>query len=138
VKAIFYPAGVWRTYRALQRATTRRVPYSLRSQPLLDALLARILRRRGWHVVYTLQQPHPEGAWNRWQFGRLMETCDAVVMHDEGLAARLREIFPRCARKIASLTHGMDLPELPSESDRELARAGLGVSPVEPLLLFFG
>ena len=46
--------------------------------------------------------------------------------------------FPRRAPKIASLTHGMDLPGWPSESDRELARGSLGVSPGEPLLLFFG
>ncbi|MGZ8211801.1 MAG: glycosyltransferase family 4 protein [Burkholderiales bacterium] len=67
-----------------------------------------------------------------------MDTCDAIVMHDTHLAAQLRQMFPRCAQEIASLTHGMDLPELPSEEDRARARAALGVSPSEPLLLFFG
>ena len=138
VKAIFYPAGLWRTYRVLAAREPAVFHIHFAVSPVLDALLARMLRRRGWYVVYTLQQPHPKGAFHRWQFGRLLEACDTVVMHDEGLAARLREIFPRSAPKIASLAHGIDLPQLASPSDRELARAGLGVSPGEPLLLFFG
>ena len=137
-KAISYPGGVWRSYHALKHQEPGVFHIHFALSPMLDALLARALRQRGWRVVYTFQQPHPEGAWRRWQYRRLMENCDVIAMHDECLAARLREIFPSCAAKIASLTHGTELPPLPSEKERELARSALGVAESEPLLLFFG
>jgi len=138
VKAISYPRGVWRAFRELREQEPGVFHIHFAISPVLDALLARALRRRGWRVVYTLQEPQPEGVWNRWQYGRLMATCDVIVMHDESLAVSLRRMFPDCARKITSLTHGMDLPQLPSESDRERSRSSLGVAPNQPLLLFFG
>ena len=55
--------------------------------------------------------------------------------HTGGAAA---EIFPGCEHKISSLTHGTDLPQLPTERERSLARSALGVSPDQPVLLFFG
>ena len=138
IKAISYPYGVWRSYRTLKKLESGVFHIHFSVSPMLDALLARSLRLRGWYVAYTMQEPHPEGAWKRWQYQRLLASCDVIVMHDEALAARLREMFPKDAAKIASLTHGMDLPDLPSERDRALARSQLGVSPAEPLLLFFG
>src|SRR5206468_66960 len=63
VKALSYPAGVWRTYRVLKRQEPGVFHIHFAVSPVLDALLAGALRRRGWKVVYTLQQPHPEGAW---------------------------------------------------------------------------
>jgi glycosyltransferase involved in cell wall biosynthesis len=129
---------VWRTYQTLKQQKPGEFHIHFAVLPALDAVLARALRRRRWHVVYTFQRPHPEGVLSRWQHGRLMENCEVIVMHDENLAARLREIYPGLADRITTQTHGMDLPELPSERDRELARAALGVSPGEPLLLFFG
>jgi glycosyltransferase involved in cell wall biosynthesis len=137
-KAISYPGGVWRSYCALKHREPGVFHIHFALSPVLDALLARTLHQRGWRVVYTFQQPHPEGAWHRWQYRRLMENCDVIVMHDEGLAFRLREIFPGCASKIASLTHGTELPPLPSKKERTLARSELGVAESEPLLLFFG
>lgn len=138
LKAISYPAGLWRAYRTLRRQQAGVFHIHFSMSPILDALLVRALRRKGWHVVYTLQEPHPEGAWNRWQYGRLMECCNIVAMHSDILAARLREIFPGCEHKISSLTHGTDLPQLPTERERSLARSALGVSPDQPVLLFFG
>jgi len=138
LKAVSYPCGVWRTYRTLRRLEPGVFHIHFAVIPALDALLARALRRRGWHVVYTFQRPHPQGAWSRWEHGQLMSTCDAIVMHDAILAEQLRHMFPKYAERIASLTHGMDLPELPSEDQRASARAALGVSQHELLLLFFG
>lgn len=138
VKAFCYPAGVWRTYQALKPREPGVFHIHFAVSPMLDAWLAGALHRRGWRVVYTFQRPHPKGAWSRWQYRRLMKACDVIAMHDQGLAERLRVMFPGCASKITSLTHGMDLPRLPSGQDRELARAGLGVAAGEPLLLFFG
>ena len=138
LKAFAYPIGVWRTYRTLKRQPAGVFHIHFPVSPVLDTMLARSLHRREWHIVYTLQEPHPEGVWNRWQYGRLMDSCDVIVMHSENLAARLRELFPEHEPKIAALTHGTDLPEVPAEQDREQARSWLGVSREQPLLLFFG
>ena len=138
VKGICYPAGVWRAFRALRRQNPGVFHIHTAVFPRLDALLARALRRRGWRVVYTFQEPHPRGLLSRWRYRALMETCDVIAMHGEGLAAVLREIYPSCSERITALTHGMDVPELPSKGDREMARDWLGVRPGERLLLFFG
>lgn len=138
LKALCYPAGVWRTYRTLRRGEDNVFHIHTAILPPLDALLAKALRRRRWRVVYTLQEPHPRDAWSRWKYAQLFETCNVIVMHGEDLAERLRGMFPRFAGRIASLRHGMDLPELASESERERARQEIGVLPDERLLLFFG
>jgi glycosyltransferase involved in cell wall biosynthesis len=138
LKAFSYPMGVWRSYRTLTKQTPGVFHIHFPISPLVDSLLARALRKRGWHVVYTLQEPHPAGAWNHWQYGRLMDSCHAIVMHEEGLAARLRELFPRLANRVKTLTHGADLPAVPTADERTAARQALGVVGGGPLILFFG
>ncbi|MGZ9005507.1 MAG: hypothetical protein ACXW20_17165, partial [Burkholderiales bacterium] len=68
LKAIDYPGGVWRTYRSLKRQQPGIFHIHFAVVPLLDALLAGALRRRGWRVVYTFQQPFPDNAWSRWGY----------------------------------------------------------------------
>jgi glycosyltransferase involved in cell wall biosynthesis len=138
LKALSYPLGVWRTCRTLKSEPAGVFHIHFSVIPFLDGLLAAVLRERAWRVVYTLQEPHPDGLLNRWQYRRLMKNCDIIVMHDVQLAEQLSRMFPELSPKIASLTHGMDLPTLPSAKDRAEARAGLGVLPGETLLLFFG
>ena len=138
LKGLCYPAGVWRTYQTLRRLESGVFHIHAAVVPPLDALLARLLRRRGWRIVYTFQEPHPCSIWNRWSQAQVIKVCDSVLMHGEDLASRLRGIFPEFAGRIAPLPHGMDMPQLASEAERESSRRELGVSSEEQLLLFVG
>lgn len=137
-KGFAYPLGIWRTWIALRRQEPGVFHIHFSVFPSLDAILVQALARRGWRIIYTLQEPHPSGPLNRWRYARLIRAASRVCMHSEPLAARLRELFPWAERKIVALTHGADIPALPSAAARRQARAALGVTPDQFLLLFFG
>lgn len=140
VKALVYPAGVWRTWRLLrgQRAGVLHLQWAL--VPLLDGWLARALRARGWRVVYTIHDPlpGPERRLAAWHQRRLLPQVDALIVHTPSLEESLVAAYPELAGRVRVIPHGGAPEPLPTEADRATARARLQLPGGGPLLLLFG
>ena len=138
LKALSYPLGLWRTWKALKS----RPPGILHVQwaliPALDAVLLRKLRSRGWRVVYTAHDvitdlSHPR---RRRQWRRMFRHTDAVVVHTAGLEQVLRNHCEDVIRKIQEIPQGVSNFSLSPDVDRGRARQILGLDSDAPLLLF--
>ena len=140
VKALGYPVGLWRTWRALrlQPPGILHVQWSL--VPLLDTVLIRTLRAQGWRVVYTAHEVVSEigRPLKRWQFGRIYREADAVVVHTPGLARKLRDWVGPGLGEVRVIPEGISTFPLAPDVDQKRAREVLGLQPGGPVLLFFG
>lgn len=140
VKALAYPAGIWRTWRTLseQPAGVLHVQWAL--VPLLDALLARALQARGWRIVYTVHDPlpgpdRPLAAWHhRW----FLRRAEALIVHTPAIRQALVADYPEVAARVHVIPHGGISHPLPTETDRASARLRLRLEVDRPLLLLFG
>lgn len=139
LKAIGYPLGLWRTWRALRArpASVFHVHWAL--VPALDALLLAALRKRGWRVAYTVHDPlPPAGRLAHRQYARLLSRVDAAIVHTPQLGRQLLADYPNLAGRVHVVPHGGNaLPAL-TAADRAQARARLGLEADRPVLLFFG
>jgi D-inositol-3-phosphate glycosyltransferase len=140
LKAMSYPLGLWRTWKALKG----RPPGVLHVQwaliPALDAVLLRKLRSRGWRVVYTAHDvitdlSHPRG---RRQWRRMFRQTDAVVVHSARMAQVLRDHGGDVVREIHEIPQAVSTFTLSPDVNRGRARQILGLDSNDPLLLFFG
>jgi glycosyltransferase involved in cell wall biosynthesis len=140
VKAIGYPAGVWRTWRLLRREPAGVLHVQWALVPLLDGLLARALRARGWRVVYTVHDPlpGPERPLAARHQRCLLPHVDALIVHTPSLEQALVASYPELAGRVQVIPHGGVPEPLPTEADRARARLRLGLEPDGPLLLLFG
>lgn len=140
VKALGYPLGLWRTWRALKSARPGILHVQWALAPLLDALLLRDLRSRGWSIVYTAHEVFFEigRPLRRWTFRRLYRHIDAVIVHTPGLARRLRADSGDILREVCVIPEGIGMLPLLPDLDRTAARGILGVDVAGPLLMFFG
>src|SRR4029077_1260081 len=82
MKAIGYPAGLWRTWRALRSRAASIFHLHWALVPALDGLLLGALRARGWGFVSTAPAPLPP-ADGRAPGGsaRLLAHVDAAIVH---------------------------------------------------------
>ena len=140
VKAIGYPAGVWRTWRLLRNEPAGVLHVQWALVPFLDGLLARALRGRGWRIVYTVHDPlpgpeRPVAARHR---RCLLSRVDALIVHTPSLERALVASYPEVAGRVRVIPHGGVPGPLPTETDRGDARLRLGLPTDGPLLLFFG
>jgi glycosyltransferase involved in cell wall biosynthesis len=140
VKAFGYPLGLWRTWRLLRRQPAGALHVQWALLPLLDGLLARALRSRGWRVVYTVHDPlpGPDRPLAARHQRRLLSQLDACVVHTPALERSLVASYPELAGRVRVIPHGGALEPLPTETDRTDARLRLGLAPSGPLLLLFG
>jgi glycosyltransferase involved in cell wall biosynthesis len=140
VKAIGYPAGVWRTWRLLRKEPAGVLHVQWALVPVLDGLLARALRRRGWRVVYTVHDPLP-GPGRRLAARHqrcLLPHVDALIVHTPSLERSLVESYPELAGRVRVIPHGGVPEPVPTEADCAGARHRLGLDPEGPVLLLFG
>lgn len=139
-KALGYPLGLWRAWRALkvQPPGILHVQWSL--LPLLDAVLIRKLRAKGWRVVYTAHEVVSEigRPFKRSRFGRIYRQADAVVVHTPGLARKLHDWGGPGLGEIREIPEGISTFPLSPDVDQKRAREVLGLPPGPPVLLFFG
>jgi glycosyltransferase involved in cell wall biosynthesis len=140
LKLLSYPAGLWRTWRALKVQSPGILHVQWALVPWLDAVLIRKLRSKGWRVVYTahdvvseLDQPV-----RRWMFRRIYREVDAVIVHTPGLAGKLCNDSGDVLREVRDIPEGVSTFPLSPGVDRSNARRILGLNPTGPLLLFFG
>jgi glycosyltransferase involved in cell wall biosynthesis len=140
VKAIAYPAGVWRTWRLLRNEPPGVLHVQWALVPLLDGLLARALRTRGWRVVYTVHDPlpRPERPLAARHQRCLLSHVDALIVHTASLERALVASYPEVAERVRVIPHGGVPEPLPTEADRANARLRLGLDPDAPVLLLFG
>lgn len=140
VKALGYPLGLWRTWRLLRTESPGVLHVQWALLPLLDGLLARALRARGWRVVYTVHDPLPEP--DRLLAARhqrcLLSQVDACIVHTPALERSLVASYPELTGRVRVIPHGGVPEPLPTEADRASARLRLGLAPSGPLLLLFG
>jgi len=134
IKALSYPAGLWRIWKALKD----RPPGVLHLQwaliPALDLLLIKALRSKGWRVVYTAHDGLPEGS----RLRSVGQAVDAIIVHTPGLAQEAVAGSGVSPQKVHAISHGnLGVFQEPDVSAPE-ARGALGIDPQGPLLLFFG
>lgn len=140
VKALGYPAGVWRTWRALRHGPPGVLHVQWTLVPLLDGLLARALKARGWRIVHTVHDPLPgptrplASRHHRW----FLSCADAVIVHTPFLAQQVAAAYPDTAGRVKVIPHGGVPQPLPSEADRLRARQRLAIEAGRPVLLLFG
>jgi len=140
LKAVSYPVGLWRTWRALRSDAPGVLHLQWALLPALDGLLVRALKARGWRVLYTVHDPLPESGrpmahrQHRWLLG----LCDALIVHTPQQARQLRDAYPDAAERVHIIPHGGAVFPLPAAAEQAQARRLLGVEPERPLLLFFG
>jgi glycosyltransferase involved in cell wall biosynthesis len=140
VKASGYPAGVWRTWRLLRTEPPGVLHVQWALVPLLDGLLARALRARGWRIVFTVHDPlpgpdRPLAARHR---RRLLSQVDVLIVHTPALEAALVASYPELAGRVRVIPHGGVPEPMPTEADRASARLRLGLGTDGPRLLLFG
>ena len=140
LKGLSYPAGLWRTWQALQARTPGIFHAQWALVPQLDTRLFRAIRAKGWRVVYTAHELiyDLERPARRRRLRSMLREIDAVIVHTPGLAQRLREDSGDVVREIREIPEGIaTLPQSP-EMDRVRTREMLGLESSAPLLLFFG
>lgn len=139
LKAIGYPLGLWRTWRALRArpASVFHVHWAL--IPVLDAVLLAALRKRGWRIAYTVHDPlPPAGRLAHRHYARLLSCVDAAIVHTPHLSRQLIADYPGVAERVHVVPHGGSAPAPVTTTDRAQARARLGLEGDRPVLLFFG
>jgi glycosyltransferase involved in cell wall biosynthesis len=140
LKAATYPNGVLRTWRTLRLGPAGVLHVHWALLPVIDVLLLRALRRRGWTIVLTLHDPCPEPefrvAYRRHQ--ALLAAVDILIVHTAGLGRQLTGSYPDTASKIRVIAHGGDGHPMPRPHERAQARQLLGLENDVPVLLFFG
>ena len=140
VKALGYPSGLWRTWRTLRHRPPAVLHVQWALVPLLDGLLARALKARGWRIVHTVHDPLPgptrplASRHQRW----FLSCADALIVHTPALAQQVISAYPDAAGRVKVIPHGGVPQPLPSETDRLRARQRLGVEEGRPMLLLFG
>lgn len=140
VKGLGYPAGVWRTWRSLRKEPAGVLHVQWALVPLLDGLLARALRARGWRVVYTVHDPlpGPERPLAARHQRCLLPHVDALIVHTPSLERALVTSYPEAVGRVCVIPHGGVPEPLAAEKDRGNARVRLGLGSDGPLLLLFG
>jgi D-inositol-3-phosphate glycosyltransferase len=140
LKALSYPLGLWRTWKALKDRSPGVLHVQWALIPALDAVLLRKLRGRGWRVVYTahdlitdLARPFNGGQWRR-----MYRQTDAVIVHLARLAKVLRDHSGDILREIREIPQGVSTFSVSRDADRGRARQMLGLDADAPVLLFFG
>ena len=139
LKALGYPAGLWRTWRALRKQAPAVFHVHWALVPALDALLLGALRKRGWRVVYTVHDPlPPAGRLAHRHYRRLLSQVDVAIVHTPHLAGQLVGDYPTVAERVRVVPHGGSALPPSSAAERAHARARLGIEADRPVLLFFG
>lgn len=140
LKAISYPVGLWRTWRALRSGFPGVLHLQWVPLPALDGLLVRALKTRGWRVLFTAHDPLPGSTrpmayrQHRWLLG----LSDAVIVHTPQQARQLSDAYPDVAERVHVIPHGGAVSPFPSSAEQAQARRFLGIEADRPLLLFFG
>ncbi len=140
VKAVCYPAGIWRTWRRLRSSAPGVLHLHWTLLPLLDGLLVRALKTRGWRAVYTVHDPlpGPDRRLARRQYQWLLSSIDALIVHTPHLAHQLVSAYSEVGARVHVIPHGGTAQPRLSDADRTRARQSLGLEVDRPVLLFFG
>jgi glycosyltransferase involved in cell wall biosynthesis len=140
IKALSYPFGLFRTWRALRDGPPGVFHLQWAPVPVLDRLLVRALRRRGWRIVYTVHDPLP-GPKRRTalRYHRaLLGLVDAAIVHTAQQHHAVTEAAPEIAGRVRVIPHGGARVSPPNAADRARSRERLRVHVDRPLLLAFG
>ncbi len=140
LKAIAYPLGLWRTWRALRLGAPGVFHVQWMPVPLLDRVLVRKLRSRGWRIVYTEHDPLPSPA-RRARFRHhceVLRMCDAVIVHTVRQHDELTCAVPDVATRVHVVAHGGTPVGVPDAAERTRCRERLQIDRERPLILFFG
>ncbi|MGP0071544.1 MAG: glycosyltransferase family 4 protein [Bryobacteraceae bacterium] len=140
LRALSYPAGLWRTWRALKPQSPGIFHVQWALIPMLDDLLIRKLRSKGWRVVYTAHDVETEldRPFRRRLFRRIYRRVDAVIVHSEALSQKLHDDSGDVLRQIVTIPEGASTFPFSPDLDPNVARRTLGLEFAGPLLLFFG
>ena len=106
-----------------------------------DAALFFLLRRSGLPVVFTAHNvvPHEGTAWDRLGHRLMYGLADRVIVHSEASRARLLALHRGARTRIRVIPQGHYARLFGGfAADRRRARADMGLSMAEPVLLFFG
>jgi glycosyltransferase involved in cell wall biosynthesis len=140
LKAIAYPFGLWRTWRALRVGPPGVFHLQWAPMPLLDRLLVRALKARGWRIVYTEHDLLPVPARRarlRHHFG-LLRLCDAIIVHTLNQRDELSGAVPDLTDRLHVIAHGSTRTPLPDARERARCRERLQLDRERPIILFFG
>jgi glycosyltransferase involved in cell wall biosynthesis len=140
VKAIGYPAGIWRTWRVLRKEPAGVLHVQWALIPFLDGLLVRALRARGWRIVYTVHDllPGPDRPLAARHQRCLLSQVHGLIVHTPSLERRLVASYPEVAGRVNVIPHGGVPEPVPTETERASARLHLRLPADGPLLLLFG
>lgn len=140
LKVFSYPAGLWRTWRALRTEPAGIFHVQWALVPLFDVALIRKLRSRGWRIVYTAHEVNSElgGPLRRWLYGRIYRLADVVIVHTPALAAKLRNHSGGYLKDIRTVPEGVSTFPFSPNLDRTSAQRSVGLECTGPVLLFFG
>jgi glycosyltransferase involved in cell wall biosynthesis len=138
LKGMSYPLGLLRTWRALRVGRPGVFHLQWTPLPLLDRLLVRALKSRGWRVVYTEHDPLPAPARRRRQHCELLRMCDAVIVHTLQQHDELVSAVPEVAERIHVIPHGGVRAAIPDAAERARCRERLGVEHDRQIILAFG
>jgi glycosyltransferase involved in cell wall biosynthesis len=140
IKALSYPFGLFRTWRALRDEPPGVFHLQWAPVPVLDRLLVRALERRGWRIVYTIHDPLPRSSWYaaRRHHLELLALTDAVIVHTAQQQQDVTDTVPELTDRVHVIAHGGTRVPVPNADDRARCRERLRVHPQRPLLLAFG
>ncbi len=124
LKLLSYPFGLWRTWRALKHEPPGILHVHWSLFPLLDVVLIRALRSRGWRVVYTAHEllSQLERPLRRWGFGPIYREADAVIVHTPGLARKLAAWGGEDLREVRVIPEGVSTFPLSHQGSSGRAR----------------
>ncbi|HEX5230431.1 MAG TPA: glycosyltransferase family 4 protein [Bryobacteraceae bacterium] len=140
IKVLSYPAGLRRTWKALQDQAPGVFHVQWALLPPLDAVLLRKLRSRSWRVIYTAHDVDFElgGLLRRWWYRHIYRDAHAVIVHTETLQRKLSQTAGDILREVRTVPEGISMLPLSPDANPSSARRFLGLDPTAPLFLFFG
>lgn len=140
-------AAIVKGTRALAKEIRRERPDIVHFQgslPLADWLFSRFVfrtaSRRGARVVYTAHNvlPHEAKPIHRIIYRFIYRRADAIIVHAEENAGRLRALEPRHAALFVVAQGDHTFFSRETDCSREEARRSLNISPRDKIVLFFG
>jgi glycosyltransferase involved in cell wall biosynthesis len=140
IKALSYPFGLLRTWRALRDGPPGVFHLQWAPVPALDRLLVSALASRGWRTVYTVHDPLPGSSWCAplRHHRALLELIDAVIVHTARQHEDLIGVVPEVSDRVHVIAHGGTRGPVPNAAERARCRERLRVDGDRRLLLVFG
>lgn len=138
LRGLRYLRTLWRLAKLCPHPQGEVLHFHIFQIPLADLVALRWLKRQGFKIVITAHDVVPFDRGATPTLGRLYAVADRIIVHTTQSRDEIMTLFPLEPERVVVIPHGNYMPNLGALPSQSAAKERLGVSPQDPLLLFFG